>query len=226
MLAGGCQKPTIASQAPGRVAVGALQGRTQATLTVVDAASRVQVIMASLPGMLYRISTPPGAGLEPHVAVAGPSIRAELRPTGTDGPHEVRIVLNRDVRWGIRLPEGAGEQQLDLVRGRITRVELGASGLVELRLPRPVGTVPVTLRGAVGTLSVTAPQDTPLRVGLDRGAGSATTPWTVAEALPAGTYLGPAIWTTARHRYALRAREGIGFLTVRRNGTESGRPAG
>ncbi|MEV4343882.1 hypothetical protein AB0J83_05330 [Actinoplanes sp. NPDC049596] len=180
--------------------------------------------MASLPGMLYRVSTPPGAGLAPQVSVAGTAVRARLRPTGTDGPHEVRIVLNRDVRWGIRLPAGAGEQQLDLARGRITRVELGASGLIELRLPEPAGTVPVTLAGGVGTLSVTMPARTALRIGLDRGAGSATTPWTVAEALPAGTYLGPAIWPAARHRYALRARQGIGFLTVRRSVTESGKP--
>ncbi|XVV10547.1 hypothetical protein ACQP2X_37750 [Actinoplanes sp. CA-131856] len=193
-------------------------------MTVDDSASRVQVIMASLPGMLYRVTTPEGAGLEPHVRVEGMSVRASLRPTGTDGPHEVRIVLNRDVRWAVRLPAGAGEQQLDLARGRITRVDLGASGLIELRLPQPVGTVPVTLGGGVGTLSVTTPAGVPLRIGLDRGAGSATTPWTVAEALPAGTHLGPPIWPAARHRYALRAREGVGFLTVRRSATQSGRP--
>ncbi|MFF5078932.1 hypothetical protein ACFY36_17910 [Actinoplanes sp. NPDC000266] len=193
-------------------------------MTVDDAASRVQVIMASLPGMLYRVTTPAGSGLEPHVRVEGLSVRASLRPTGTDGPHEVRIVLNRDVRWGIRLPAGAGEQQLDLVRGRVTRVDLGPSGLIELRLPEPVGTVPVTLRGGVGTLSVTTPSGVPLRIGLDRGAGSATTPWTGAETVAAGTYLGPAIWPAARHRYALRAKEGIGFLTVRRSATHSGKP--
>ncbi|XVU23340.1 hypothetical protein ACQPZJ_39745 [Actinoplanes sp. CA-054009] len=193
-------------------------------MTVDDAASRVQVIMASLPGMLYRVTTPAGAGLEPHVRVEGGSVRAGLRPTGTDGPHEVRIVLNRDVRWTVRLPAGAGEQQLDLARGRVTRVELGASGLIELRLPEPAGTVPVTLAGGVGTLSVTAPSGVPLRIGLDQGAGSATTPWTVAESLPAGTYLGPAIWPAARHRYALRAKEGVGFLTVRRSTTQSGKP--
>jgi hypothetical protein len=204
--------------------VGALRGRTEASLTVSDAASRIQVITARLPGLLYRVSTAPRAGLTPVVSAEGRSVRVSLRRTGADGPHEVRIVLNKDVRWGIRLTAGAGEQQLDMARGKITRVELGASGLVEMRLPEPVGSVPVILRGPVGTLSVTTPAATPMRIRLDRGAASATTPWTMAESLPAGTILGPAIWPTARHRYALRARESIGFLTVRRLLTESGRP--
>ena len=198
------------------VVAGPLLGRTGAFLTVGDAASRIQIVLAALPGLLYRISTPAGSGLAPIVVTGrGGRVRAALRPTGADGPHEVRIVLNRDVRWDIRLPAGAGEQRLDLARGRITRVDLGASGLIEMRLPHPVGTVPLTFAGGVGTLVLTAPATAPLRLRLDAGAGAARTPWTTGE-VPAHAVLGPPIWRTAVDRYALRARAGIGLLTLRR----------
>jgi hypothetical protein len=192
----------LADEPPPRehVVAGPLRGRTGAFLTVRDAASRVRLVLAAMPGQLYRISTPAGSGLAPRVTVRDGRILATLRPTGADGPDEVRIVLNRDVRWDIRLPAGAGEQQLDLRRGRFTRLELGASGLVELRLPAPVGTVPVTLTDDAGRVTLTTPPATPLRVELG------------------GVSRQTSGWARARNRYVLRARESIGALTLRRTG--------
>ena len=137
--------------------VGTLRGRNVAKLLVTDAASRVEVEAVELPGLLYRITTPVGGGLTPRVTTVRGLVRVGLRPTGGTGPDTVRIVLNRSVRWDLRLPAGAGEQRLDLSAGRITRIELGASGLVEMRLPRPRGRVPVVFRETVGTLVMGAP---------------------------------------------------------------------
>ncbi|WP_308121134.1 hypothetical protein [Paractinoplanes bogorensis] len=138
---------------------GPLLGRTGASLTVSDAASRVRIVLANLPGLLYRITTPAGSGLTPVVTRRNGHVRAQLRPSGGDGPDEVRIVLNRAVRWDIRLPAGAGEQSLDLTRGRISRLLIGASGLIEVRLADPYGKVPLILTGGVGTLALTMPRD-------------------------------------------------------------------
>ena len=211
----GCQPREVPPEIVENVTDGPLGGCTGAVLTVPDAASRVHVILANIPGLLYRISTPAGAGLTPSVTRRGGQVRVALVPSG-DGPHEVRIVLNRGVRWDLRLPAGAGEQRLDLARGRLARLVVGASGLIEIRLPRPYGTVPLIFTGGVGTLAVTAPRATPLRLHLARGAGSALTPWTADEELPPATTLAPAIWPTARDRYVLRARAAVGILSVRR----------
>jgi hypothetical protein len=140
-----------------RVVAGALRGRNIAKLLVTDAASRVQVEAVELPGLLYRITAPAGGGLVPRVTTIRGLVRVALRPTGGSGPDTVRIVVNRAVRWDIRLPAGAGEQRLDLSTGRVTRIELGASGLVEMRLPRPSGRVPVVFRETVGTLVMSDP---------------------------------------------------------------------
>ncbi|WP_250008968.1 hypothetical protein [Actinoplanes sp. M2I2] len=215
----GCERPVpVGAPDPGeRVVTGPLQRRTGARLIVPDAASRIHVVLATLPGLLYRITTPGRSGLAPSVTRRGGTVLVALRPTGADGAHELRIVLNRAVRWDLRLPAGAGEQRLDLDRGRVTRLVVGPSGLVELRLPAPVGTVPLVLTGSIGTLTVSTPRTTPLRLQLAGGVGSALTPWTADEELPRATVLTPAIWPTARHRYWLRARSPIGLLTLRRD---------
>jgi hypothetical protein len=184
----GCRSGTAIEPTPGQpraehVVVGELQGRTGAFLTLSDAASRVEIVLASLPGQLYRISTPADSGLAPWVSGGAGRVRAGLRRAPGAGPDEVRIVLNRAVRWDIRLPAGAGEQQLNLAGGRISRVDLGEAGLVELRLPSPTGTLPITFTASVGTVVLVAAQrPAPIRLQLDGGAGALDAPWAVRPA--------------------------------------------
>ncbi len=196
-----------------RVLAGSLHGRTGAYLLVPDAASRVEIRLARMPGLLYRISTPADSGLAPRVTGGPGRVRLGLRPTGDDGPDTVRILLNRTVRWDIRLPAGAGEQRLDLAAGQVARVDLGASGLIDVRLPPPDGTVPVSLIGGIGTATVTAPA--PMRLTLREGAGAVTTPWRTTNGSPAGAILTAPGWAATTDRYTLHVRAGIGTLTVR-----------
>lgn len=204
------------TQRPLAVLAGPLRDRTGAWLTVGDAASRVQVRFAALPGQLYRITTAPDAGVAPVVFRRGGRVVVRLRVTDGDGLDELRIVLNRDVRWDIRLPAGAGEQQLNLRHGRVNRVVLGASGLAELTLPDPVGTVPVTFAGGVGAAVVTARGGAPFRIRFDQGAGSVVTPWTANNGTPAGTVLREPGFRRAADRYAIRVRAGMGDMILRR----------
>jgi hypothetical protein len=197
----------------GRVLAGSLHGRTGAYLVVRDAASRVEIRLARMPGLLYRISTPADSGLAPRVTGGEGRVRVGLRPTGDDGPDTVTILLNRAVRWDIRLPAGAGEQRLDLAGGEVARVDLGASGLIDVRLPPPDGTVPVSLTGGVGTATVTG--DGPTRLTLHEGAGAVVTPWASTNGSPRGAVLTAPGWPTTTDRYTLDARAGIGTLTLR-----------
>jgi hypothetical protein len=207
--------PDSGQTAPERVVAGSLHGRSGAYLVVRDAASRVEVRLADLPGLLYRISTPADSGLSPRVTGADGRIRLRLQATGDDGPDTVTIVLNRSVRWDIRLPAGAGEQRLHLADGSVTRLDLGSSGLLDIALPRPVGTVPVTLRGGVGSVSVLAPRDAPVRFRLHGGAGSVDTPWTANNGTLVGGVLADPRWPAVHDRYAVYARAGVGSLTLR-----------
>ncbi|MFI7544206.1 hypothetical protein [Actinoplanes sp. NPDC049599] len=197
------------------VQAGALHGRTGAFLIVRDAASRVDVRLADLPGLLYRISTPADSGLAPAITGAPGRVSLGLRPTGADGPDTVEILLNRAVRWDIRLPAGAGEQHLDLAAGRLDRLELGSgTGLVSMRLPPPRGTVPIIVAGGVGEVAVALPPGTPLRLHLRGGADLVAVPWTGRSRADAGTLLAPAGWGRAPNRYAVLVASPVGSVTV------------
>jgi hypothetical protein len=180
--------PAPAQVVRAQMLAGPLHARTGAYLTVGDAASTVQVRLADLPGLLYRVATPADGGLSARVTGPAGRVHVGLRANGDLGPQAVTIVLNRAVRWDIGLPAGAGEAHLDLRRGRVARVDVGASGLAELMLPQPRGTVPITLTDAVGSLRLTAPKGTPVR--LRDGA------------------------RTEANRYLIIARAGVGDLTV------------
>jgi hypothetical protein len=222
------------------VVVGELLGRTGAFLTVSDAAARVAIVLAVLPDQLYRISTPAGSGLTPWASTRNGRVRTGLRRAPGEGPgrglgegpgrglgerlDEVRIVLNRAVRWDIRLPAGAGEQQLDLTGGHISRIDLGAAGLVELRLPSPDGTLPITFTGSVGTVVLAGDRRAPVRVRLDGGAGAVDTAWAAGPAMAPGAAAAPGTvlitpgWAAARDRYSVRAWSGVTGLTMRGTG--------
>jgi hypothetical protein len=195
----------------GNVVEGSLPGRTGAYLAVADAASRIEVRTAALPGLLYRIMTPAGSGLKPAVTGAAGQVHLRLLPTGDDGPDEVTIVLNQAVRWDIRLPAGAGEQDLDLSRGRITRLDLGAAGLVTATLPRPDGTVPITFTDATGSIFIVTAGDTAVQIRLRRGADRVSLPWTSRP----GRLLTSPGWSTTPDRYAIDTRASVATLTVR-----------
>jgi hypothetical protein len=182
-----------------RVVAGSRHGHTTGYLRLGDAASRVEVRLVPLADLLYRISTPAGSGLAPRVTGGPGRVRLALQPTGEDGPDTVLILLNRAVRWDLRLPAGAGEQHLDLSTGSVSRVDVGPSGLLDLALPAPRGTVPVILRGGVGTLTVTAPRGAPVRLRTPDGSLSGADP----------------AWPRARRRYLIDARAAVGSVTVR-----------
>jgi hypothetical protein len=204
--------PDPQTTAAEHVVAGSLGDRTGAYLTVVDAASRVEIRTAALPGLLYRISTPAGSGLAPEVTGSGGRVRVGLRRTGDAGPDVVTILLSRRVGWDIRVLGGAGEQHLDLRSGRVRRLDLGSSGLVNVALPEPVGTVPVRVVGAVGDVNLSGP--VPVRVSLRKGAASVVTPWSSLKSPPWGTVLVPPGWIKSQHRYSVYAGSTVGRLTV------------
>jgi hypothetical protein len=204
--------PDVSGPADERVVAGSLHGRSGAYLVVRGAASRVDVRLAEIPGLLYRISTPADSGLAPRVTGGDGMVRLGLRPTGDDGPDLVTILLSRRVRWDIRLPSGGGEQRLDLSDGKVARVDLGSSGLVDVTLPRPVGTVPVRLTGGVGDVTFTGYG--PMLFSLRGGSGPVRTPWVTAGRAPPKTVLRQPGWLTTPDRYAVYARTGLGSLTV------------
>ncbi len=74
--------PHAVSVPLGSVPLGA---RQHAALAVLSGAASITVTTAPLPGELLRVSTPPGAGSVPEVAVGGSAVRLFLRGSGHAG---------------------------------------------------------------------------------------------------------------------------------------------
>lgn len=196
-------------------ASGPLRDRTRARFELVSPAARVTVRTGDLGPDLYRISTPDDSGLAPAVTDTGEAVRLALTDTGGPGPDTVDIGLNQRVRWSVHLGAGAGEQRLDLATGTVSGVELSAGAAhIELRLPRPQGTVPVRMSGGAGRFDVRVPAGVPVQLRLASGAGTVSVDGAVRSGLGGGTVLTPQGWSATADRYAVEALAGVAALTV------------
>jgi hypothetical protein len=121
------------------------------------------------------------------------------------------------MRWQIRLVAGSTDMTMDLAGGQLSGIEfIGGVSSIDLVLPQPDGTVPVTLAGGVGRWTTHLPKDVPVRFSAQADAGSVTVDGTMRSGVSAGTVIEPDGWAGARLRYDLVAATGVGSAVVDR----------
>ncbi len=189
----------------------ALDGRTDAALEVLPGAESVTVHSADLGDLLFRASTPPGATVEPAAAVRDGRVTLSLTHTAVAGQATLHVYLNARVRWRLTLAGGGLEQAVDFGSGRLAGIELRAgAGRVDLALPRPEGTLAVSLAGGAGALAIHVPSAVPAKLMLDKD-GS------VGTLSDPGAVLSPTGWAGATDRLQIQAGGGIASITVDRH---------
>jgi hypothetical protein len=187
------------SPVPGTRITAPLAGAKNHRFEVGGGADLVSIRSADLGDKLYDITTFDGSAV-PQVAGG---TRLELIRTGATGRVGADIQLNSRVRWTLRL-DAATEQTIDLSGGRLAGLELtGGSARVLLRLPKPKGTVPITVAGPAGEFDVQSAA--PIRVRLGQGADDTTVGDKTRRAVKAGTLLASTGWKTATNRYDIEA---------------------
>ncbi|MGX6607144.1 hypothetical protein ACWKSP_34225 [Micromonosporaceae bacterium Da 78-11] len=181
---------------------------TTRRLEVTGAATVLRVRSADLGDTLFRIVAIDASAAPTWVDTPrGPHL--DVVRTGAAGTVGVDIQLNAKVAWTIRLTGGAAEQDLDLRAGGLAGLEVtGGNSRVRLELPKPKGTVPVSVSGTVSELAVRVVTGTPVRLRLDNGAGVTTVDGKVRARLT------PAGWKSARNRYDVVASATIGSVSV------------
>ncbi|WP_344933914.1 hypothetical protein [Actinoplanes nipponensis] len=101
--------------------------------------------------------------------------------------------------WTLRLAGGPAEQVVDMGAGGVAGIEVtGATGRLVLRLPRPEGTVSISVQGPVGELIVRTPTGTPVRLRLRGGATTAAVDGRASRAGQSGRHAGPGLLVHAR----------------------------
>lgn len=186
--------PPAAAAAPAPEAAG---------IDLVSEGGPVTVRTADLGGELYRV--------RPAGRATGTGGRIRLTVGG--GP--VELVLATGVRWDLGLDGAAERREIDLAGGRFSAVAMtGGATHVDLRLPRPDGTLAVRVLGGVNRFEMHTANGTPVRVRVGSGAGAVTVAGRTHNGVAAGALFTPAGWSDTPDRVDLDAAAGMARLTV------------
>lgn len=215
----GCAAPAAATSRgqPSHRAALASDGRRSATLTVLSGADSVTISAARMPGTLVRARTPANAGVRPELVKVNGTVQVFLTGTGRSGPAAVWIQLSTAVRWKLQLSGGASETSIQMANGKLGGIDFTAgSSLISVGLPRPAGTVTLTLAGGASQLNLSVPAGVPAQLQLYGGASQAILGGQVYTGIAGGTVLTGAGWPSAANRYDLDAVSGVSQVTVSR----------
>lgn len=196
---------------------GTAHGRDEATLDLVSGVTTVTVRTGDLGSDMYRISTPDHAAQLPAVVDRDDRIEVQLADSGEKGASTVLIELSDRVAWHLRIGGGAAEASVDLRKGGVASVDFpnGVSS-IDLSLPSPRGTVPVTVAGGASTWSVHLPAGVAAQLRVGGGASAATFDGTQHSGISGGTTYQTDGYDSATDRYYLDAASGVSTILVDR----------
>jgi hypothetical protein len=213
----GCATALAVTHSPrnSHVATIAFGGQRDATLAVVSGAASVTVTAGDIPGALAKAWTAAHSGIRPELSLSGGTVRVALTGTGQAGPDAVWVELSSAARWRLRLSGGASDVSLRLGNGRVSGIDFVAGvSRIDAALPRPAGTVTITLAGGASELNIDVPAAVPARLQLIGGAARAVLAGRVYTGIAGGTVLTAPGWASARDRYDLDATAGVSQVSV------------
>lgn len=180
--------------------LGATRSRT---LVVTGSSAVLHVRSVDLGKSLYDIATTDRSAV-PRITTTTRAATLELIPTGDDGTVGAEIQLNSRVAWTLELAGGLNEQSVDMQAGGLAGLRLsGGSAHTAILLARPEGTVPLSVAGPVGDLTVTTRTAVPVRVTLGGGAHAMVVDGKPRPEPKPGTTVTPTGWAKAGNRYDL-----------------------
>jgi hypothetical protein len=186
-----------------------------AAFDLVSDATVVNLRTARLGDELYRVSAPQGSSVRPVAEIEGDRVRLSLVTTRVKGTAAVDITLNAAVRWDLRVTGGMRTGVLDLSGARLGGVDLrGGATRLDLRLPRPDGTLRVRMAGGVNRFLIHTADRTPARVLARRGAGKVTLYDLVEDGMARGQLLVSPTFDRSTDRIDVDAVAGMGTLVV------------
>jgi hypothetical protein len=202
----------------GKVATAPLDGRNTATFELIAAPTKVTVRAGDLGEDLFKITAAGDSGTAPEPVLTDNTVQLLMSPDGDGTSGVVEVLLSSKVTWGLRFVGGADEQIIDLSGGRISSLDLaGGSRRVDLTLPKPTGTVPVKITGALEDFSVASPAGSPVRVQVDSGAKTVAAGERTLRDVEPGATLTPKNWKVP-NRYDIDAASRITLLSVKTTG--------
>ena len=218
---GGPSSPHVAAMPAG--------GLTRAELKVTSGTAILDVSVGKLGGTLLRVSTPDGAPVRPvlsgpglivlSLAGAGPGGPGAAGPAARrqDSGYAVKVVLNAAVTWSLDLAGGTQLTTVDMRGGKVAGIAVMAgSDTLDMKLPRPAGTLPLLLAGGVSQFLLSLPAGVPAQVTVGGGASFVSLDGQQLTGIAGGTVVTSPGWAAATSRYDIDATSGFSRLAVSR----------
>jgi hypothetical protein len=215
---GGPPSPHVAAMPAG--------GLTRAELKVTSGTAILDVSTGKLGGTLLRVSTPDGAPVRPVLSDQGLIVLSLVGaapggpgPAGRrpDSGYAVKVVLNSAVTWSLDLAGGTQLTTVDLRGGKVAGIAVMAgSDTLDMKLPRPAGTLPLLLAGGVSQFLLSLPAGVPAQVTVGGGASSVSLDGQHLTGIAGGTVVTSPGWAAATARYDVDATSGFSQLAVSR----------
>ncbi len=199
--------PQVVRSAPlAGTAAGHLRfGRTAARVTLHADSNMAELFRARL------------AGPEPTVTVAGNAIDIEyrgVRPLAWR-LQSADVALNTSIPWRFEVHAGVANLTADLRGLQVTGMSVsGGASRIDLRLPRPSGTVPIHIHSGAASVSIRRPDDVAVRAAVPDGAGNIQFDERRIGLIGSQTPLHSPDYDGATARYDVEIRGGVAQLTI------------
>src|SRR5581483_11719800 len=123
------------------------------------------------------------------------------------------------VTWSLDLAGGTQLTRVDLRGGKVAGIAVMAgSDTLDMRLPRPAGTLPLLLDGGVSQFLLSLPAGVPAQVTVGGGASFLSLDGQHLTGIAGGTVVTSPGWAGATSRYDIDAISGFSRLAVSRPG--------
>jgi hypothetical protein len=192
-------------------------GHSSATLQVVSGTPALTIGVASLgvTGTLLKVTTPAGSTAPRLRETSGPGGNAVITLSVTKAS-AITVTLNAAVSWRLALASGTTRTIADLRGSQVTGIAVTkGSDVIDLMLPRPSGSVPVTLAAGVSQFVLSLPSVVPVRVTAAAGAGEISLYGQNHTGVPDGAVFTTPTWAPGKTGFDIDASAGAGHITVK-----------
>lgn len=134
------------------------------------------------------------------------------------GRTSAEIRLSPSVTWSIEVRGGVARWDGDLGNLQLAAIDVrGGVSQVELRLPRPAGTVPIRVSGGVSHLTIHRPGDVPARLSIGGGVSKLELDTQYLGAIGGPVRLETSGYPEAADRYNVEIGGGASKITIERD---------
>jgi DNA-binding MarR family transcriptional regulator len=202
-------RPTEAAEGETSAPLGeATAGRLEISASV----ARLRIGAASGIADLFRASFD---RRPPRIRVSGGTVSLTFGGLWRAGVGRGEVILNADIPWALDLRGGAAEMDLELADIAVSEMTMsGGASRVDFRLSRPVGTVPLRIRGGASRVTIRRPAGVPVRVRVTGGMSKLRLDGRQVGSVGGVAVLDSSGYEAAADRYELVVEGGASRITV------------